>query len=251
MTAVWYVGPSDVRRISTSDWARGGIGGAATVQWDSSNGWSIPAASFTAPQLAILAAHPDFNVNAADGPNTNRTGGGTTQTTQTSASQAYVDNAVAALKADPGLGDELACSMDDLGGTTTPLTPSVITAIAGVPPLVVFPTKRDVWLEWSSVRVGVTAAGAGAIAAAPYELTGGTLVAAGAPNRALGGNFLAGTYSSIQDLPDGKFRLGPVTSVRVFRLIAYIFRDTSSALAGAVSGGANNGQKPMLRAVAL
>ena len=69
MAAVWYTGSGDSRTITAAQWTAAGIGGSpATTTWDSSNGWSIPRTSFTAPQLAILDAQGEFNTNAADGP---------------------------------------------------------------------------------------------------------------------------------------------------------------------------------------
>jgi hypothetical protein len=86
MTAVWYTKPGD-RNITAAQWAAAGIAGAADVSWDKTNGWSVPAASFTAPQLTLLAADGGFNTNAPDGPNTNRNSssgntGGTVQATK-------------------------------------------------------------------------------------------------------------------------------------------------------------------------
>lgn len=68
MTAVWYIGGSDSREITATEWADIGFTGAATSLWDSTNGWSIPATDFTQGQLDLLARFGDFDVNAPDGP---------------------------------------------------------------------------------------------------------------------------------------------------------------------------------------
>lgn len=75
MTAVHYVGSGDARTITGAQWTAAGITGSpADTTWNKANGWSIPAASFTALQLAILAADNSFNVNGADGPRPGATG---------------------------------------------------------------------------------------------------------------------------------------------------------------------------------
>jgi hypothetical protein len=68
MAAVWYIGKSDRRVISTQDWAAQAIS-AGTVTWDLNNGFSIPKTSFTAAQITLLDRSGEFNTNAADGPN--------------------------------------------------------------------------------------------------------------------------------------------------------------------------------------
>lgn len=54
MASVWYIGLADVRRLTISEWAAAGIVSDSTDVWSSDNGWSIPEAEFTAPQLAFL-----------------------------------------------------------------------------------------------------------------------------------------------------------------------------------------------------
>lgn len=71
MAAVWWLRDS-TRVFSSADWLVHGIT-AATSTWDKSNGWSLPRASFTSPQLAILDAETGFDTNSPDGP---RPGGG-------------------------------------------------------------------------------------------------------------------------------------------------------------------------------
>lgn len=68
MTAVWYIGGSDVREITADEWTAIGFVGGTDSRWDVNNGWSIPATDFTDTQLDLLARFGDFDVNAPDGP---------------------------------------------------------------------------------------------------------------------------------------------------------------------------------------
>lgn len=68
MASVWYLGRANARTITASQWATAGVAGASDTTWDATNGWSLPASSFTSAQLAILTADGAFNVAGADGP---------------------------------------------------------------------------------------------------------------------------------------------------------------------------------------
>lgn len=68
MASVWYLGRSNKRIITAQDWAKAGIAGASDTVWDKSNGYSVPASSLNAQQLALLAPAPEFNTTAPDGP---------------------------------------------------------------------------------------------------------------------------------------------------------------------------------------
>jgi hypothetical protein len=94
MTAVWYIGGADVRSISSAEWTAAGITGTpSAVVWNAANGWSVAAAGFTAPQLALLAADGSFNTAAADGPRTGATIPPVVPS-QLPATQGYVDSKV-------------------------------------------------------------------------------------------------------------------------------------------------------------
>lgn len=67
MSSVWYIGRSDERTITSGQWDAAGLPHATTT-WNKANGWSIPAADFTAPQLALLNTQTAFNTTAPDGP---------------------------------------------------------------------------------------------------------------------------------------------------------------------------------------
>lgn len=95
MTAVWYNKPGD-RTITAAQWTAAGITGSPTdTVWNAANGWSVPAASLTGPQITLLAADVGFNTTAADGPNTGRTASGL-PSGDVIATQAYVDAKAAA-----------------------------------------------------------------------------------------------------------------------------------------------------------
>lgn len=70
MSAVWYTGRASKRTISVEDWDGAGITVTQDTVWDASNGFSIPQASFTAAQIAILDADYSFRTGAPDGPRT-------------------------------------------------------------------------------------------------------------------------------------------------------------------------------------
>lgn len=263
VASVWYIGSSTTRRISSADWTAAGITGSpADSQWDSSNGWSIDANNFTAPQLALLALLTEFNT--AGTPFGPRPGSAVVPQSpdQTVVTRAFLQTYAIPLPATPAVAGEnygkneagltiphaaeLGIAMDDKGGTTQAIT--FATAIAGVPALVVFASPREVYLEWGG-RFNVTVAGNGNMALCPYEVTSGALVACGAPLKGIVGGFLHGTYSQLVDIPRGEFRLGPVLTTRVFKLTASVFAD-AAGLVAVTAGGADNADKPFLRAVA-
>jgi hypothetical protein len=67
--SVWYVGTAQKARVTQQQWQAAGITGTpATVEWNSSNSYSLPRTSFTQPQLDLLSASLSFNVTTADGP---------------------------------------------------------------------------------------------------------------------------------------------------------------------------------------
>lgn len=68
MASVWFIGQANSRTITAAQWAAAGVAGAADTVWNKVNGYSIPAESFTGPQLAILDADGNFDVDAPDGP---------------------------------------------------------------------------------------------------------------------------------------------------------------------------------------
>jgi hypothetical protein len=72
MSSVWYIGLSDVRTITSANWAAVGAPGSDAT-WNSANGWSIPTTSFTASQLTYLATQSDFATGQPDGPRTGAT----------------------------------------------------------------------------------------------------------------------------------------------------------------------------------
>lgn len=100
MAAVWYLGAGD-RSITAAQWTAAGITGSPTDSvWNAANGWSIPAASFTSPQLTLLAADGGFNTAAADGPNTGRSAGGTGGSPSAFVNQQFVQSMLDSLAAD-------------------------------------------------------------------------------------------------------------------------------------------------------
>lgn len=68
MSSVWYVGNSKKYSIKIADWNRSGIAATVDLEWTAGNGYSIPTATFSVAQLAVLAADPNFLLNQADGP---------------------------------------------------------------------------------------------------------------------------------------------------------------------------------------
>lgn len=70
MASVWYIGTGWQRKITAADWATAGISGRPTVEWNKSNGWSIPHSQFTTAQLTMLDGDANFLLNQADGPRT-------------------------------------------------------------------------------------------------------------------------------------------------------------------------------------
>lgn len=87
MTSVWYIGRAHVRAIYADQWATAGFPDKQSSQWDQSNGWSLPAASFSAAQLALLDADDEFNVAGTDGP---RPGSAVIQNPYETASRSWV-----------------------------------------------------------------------------------------------------------------------------------------------------------------
>lgn len=67
---VQYVGESDVRKITGSEWAAQGVSGS-TVEFNRDNGYTRPKSEFTTEQLGVMAATGDFRF---DGKGTTRPG---------------------------------------------------------------------------------------------------------------------------------------------------------------------------------
>jgi hypothetical protein len=65
-STVWYIGKGE-RIISSRDWADYEIVSVNTV-WNASNGWSVPTASLTSDQLAILGTMRDQFYLDREGP---------------------------------------------------------------------------------------------------------------------------------------------------------------------------------------
>lgn len=70
MASVWYIGTGWQRKITAADWATAGISGRPTVEWNKTNGWSIPHSQFTTAQLTMLDGDANFLLNQPDGPRT-------------------------------------------------------------------------------------------------------------------------------------------------------------------------------------
>src|SRR6478735_2351716 len=68
MPSVWYVGRANIRTLTVDDWQRLGVVTTEATTWDAENGWSIPHAEFTTPQLNALENLNEFTTGAADGP---------------------------------------------------------------------------------------------------------------------------------------------------------------------------------------
>lgn len=67
MPSIWYVGNSDDRTITSTDWTAKGLTGS-TVTWNKRNGWSINQSAFSAGQITFLDTLDEFVVTATTGP---------------------------------------------------------------------------------------------------------------------------------------------------------------------------------------
>lgn len=143
MTAVWYLGEADERRITSATWAAAGIVGVPDSVWNASNGWSVPQIQFTAPQLALLQLQQGFNVNAPDGPRPDQH---RYDPSDDYATQGYVDEQI-----------EVVEGLIHAGGAPPPITYAV-TAISTWNQVHTFPYPPSVRLidpsgEWVDIGV--------------------------------------------------------------------------------------------------
>lgn len=67
MPSIWYVGNSDDRTITSTDWTAKGLTGD-TVTWNKFNGWSVSQSVFSAEQITFLDTLDEFVVTATTGP---------------------------------------------------------------------------------------------------------------------------------------------------------------------------------------
>lgn len=126
----------------------------------------------------------------------------------------------------------------DISGNTATAIGTGLTALFPAFIAIAWPSPRPQWLVWGGHGVAIgTAAGDGYVGVFPRETTGGSQVAlVGCPIRGAQGGFKIGTFSSLVDLQHGEFRLGVVTTTRIFRLYGQLFRDSGTWTAAARGG---------------
>lgn len=136
---------------------------------------------------------------------------------------------------------------EDLSGVATVIPTSGAAAdIIGVT-INVPATARNVSLTFSGAYQ-VTAAGAGSLYLAVYEITSG--VAALIGSIGIGDSFLAGAGSAFGTFPPMEIPMGPFTTARQFKLSTQMIRDASSTLAASVRSTTTGNPKSFLKAVA-
>lgn len=55
-----YVGTSDVRRITASEWAGVGVKNQETVEWNKFNNWTVPASAISDEALPFIEADAEI-----------------------------------------------------------------------------------------------------------------------------------------------------------------------------------------------
>lgn len=238
MSAVWYVGTSDVRTITAADWAAAGITGVSDVTWNKTNGWSVAATSFNGAQLALLALLPEFNTTGADGP---RAGSGTSPLVGSPLllSGSPVDGQTVIYNAALGLfipvaaagASELAYIENATAVVQTCAANAGITLTGSITvPVSTRPVYLRAGFAWK-----LTTAGVGDLAVQWTETTSGAAVPLlhNIPIIAEPVN----PFSSIRNW-EGTFRIGPVASPRSFRLAVFLVADSGTP-AISVYNGAN------------
>lgn len=221
MASVWYIGPADSRTITAAQWAAAGIAGASDTVWNKANGWSLPQASLTAPQRAILDANGGFNTNAPDGP---RPGSGSVSP-GTTGSPVYTGDL-------GGLGLDNANMQRQAGLINSSrdqsrYDPFTVAngAYTSLPPRVAVPPGRAAVIEYGAGII-CTVAGAGIVGVGVNEYSSGALV-----DRSFTwqyGSWVTGVFNSMCGFFHGSLELDPSTSWRYYRLMAGSFRDSGS-----------------------
>jgi hypothetical protein len=129
MASVWYLGRSNTRSISASEWAAAGISGATTTVWNAANGYSIPADQFTEAQLTLLEAETGFDTDAPDGPRTSPVITPEDKVTMADVVELLNDSGLSAAALNATIGDQIEAEVPAVMAASPTITTAATNAV--------------------------------------------------------------------------------------------------------------------------